>query len=486
MPVIKHVAIHVTPMRSIKYVINGDKTDECRLVKGINICTDAETAYEEFRMNFELHTGERFYRESLSENDRKTKIRLHHYIQSFSPGEITPEKANKLGVEFARKLFGEKFQVLVCTHTDREHVHNHILVSAFDFDGKQWHDNKTTINKAREISDRLAEMQGLSIIKNPKKGTMLPHNEYVALHNGQSWKEELRRQIDKLIVDPKIRTIQDLGNALSELGYEVSGIKYMHIKRCCDKNSKPMSTLKLGDGYGTEELIYRIEHKNFEMPISEIARYDGIQREYALCLRQIQKILYHSQESEKPHYVSYRTVLKNYELLCFLHEHKIHTDEDFRSMVTRAEENYSEKVTVKKKLEIRITEEEKILRDYPRFIELVDKNPMTKSEREELRKLSYLADCGVFSNEHFEEHKLILEKLRGQVNGINDDIIAAKSERDKLADYYNMYESQMKSEYDTLLEKAMEEQEAIEREERYLEEYEEELERDYRHNDYSR
>ena len=154
--------------------------------------------------------------------------------------------------------------------------------------------------------------------------------------------------------------------------------------------------------------------------------------------------------------------------------------------MTRAEENFSEKVTVKKKLEIRITEEEKILRDYPRFTELVDKNPMTKSEREELRELSYLADCGVLSNEHFEEHKLILEKLRGQVNGINDDIIAAKSERDKLADYYNMYESQMKSEYDTLLEKAMEEQEAIEREERYLEEYEEELERDYRHNDYSR
>lgn len=140
----------------------------------------------------------------------------------------------------------------------------------------------------------------------------------------------------------------------------------LFIKRCCDKNSKPMSTLKLGDGYGTEKLIYRIEHKNFEMPISQIARYDGIQREYALCLRQIQKILYHSQESEKPHYVSYRTVLKNYELLCFLHEHKIHTDEDFRSMVTRAEENYSEKVTVKKKLEIRITKEEKfseIIRD---------------------------------------------------------------------------------------------------------------------------
>lgn len=79
MPVIKHVAIHVTPMRSIKYVINGDKTDECRLVKGINICTDAETTYEEFRMNFELHTGERFYRDALSENDRKMKIRLHHY-----------------------------------------------------------------------------------------------------------------------------------------------------------------------------------------------------------------------------------------------------------------------------------------------------------------------------------------------------------------------------------------------------------------------
>ena len=123
------------------------------------------------------------------------------------------------------------------------------------------------------------------------------------------------------------------------------------------------------------------------MPLSEVNKYSGIQREYAICLRQIQMILYKSPESERSHYVSYRSVLKNFELLNFLHDNNIHTIDAFQSVVDKAEGRYTEVLNAKKKLEDRISETEKIIADFPRYKELVRKNTMTKTEREELKKL---------------------------------------------------------------------------------------------------
>ena len=151
--------------------------------------------------------------------------------------------------------------------------------------------------------------------------------------------------------------------------------KYMSIK--VKPDSKDIRTYRLGDGYFLEHLNYRIEHKNFEMPLSKIAKYEGIQREYAICLRQIQMILYKSPEPERPHYVSYRSVLKNFELLNFLHDNNIHTFDAFQSVVDKAEGRYTEVLNVKKKLEDKISETEKIIADFPRYKELVRKNPNT-------------------------------------------------------------------------------------------------------------
>ena len=143
----------------------------------------------------------------------------------------------------------------------------------------------------------------------------------------------------------------------------------------------------------------------------------------------------------------------------YLHNNNIHSVSELKDVVGKAEGKYSEVLTAKKKLEDRIAEEEKIIGDFPRFTELVNKNPMTKSEREELKKLSYLADKGVLSNDDVAEHKANLEKLRGQVEGVGDDIKAAKAERDKLTEYFDTYTQQVQCDYDFLLEKAREEQE---------------------------
>ena len=245
--------------------------------------------------------------------------------------------------------------------------------------------------------------------------------------------------------------------------------KYLSIKVKPDRKS--IRTYRLGDGYFLEHLAYRIEHKNFEMPLSEINKYSGIQREYAICLRQIQIILYKSPEPERPHYVSYLSVLKNFELLNFLNDNNIHTLDAFKSVVDKAEGRYTEVLNAKKKVEDRISETEKIIADFPRYKELVRKNSMTKAESDELKKLSYLADKGIYAPEHLQEKKLLLENLKGQLDDLDENIKAVKAELDKLTEYFDTYTQQVQSDYDFLLERSREEQErkaqAVQIEENY-------------------
>lgn len=199
------------------------------------------------------------------------------------------------------------------------------------------------------------------------------------------------------------------------------------------------------------------------MPLSKIAKYEGIQKEYAICLRQIQMILYKSPISDRPHYVSYRSVLKNFELLNFLNDNNIHTLDAFKCVVDKAEGRYTEVLNAKKKLEDRISEAKKIIVDFPRYKELVRKNSMTKTEREELKKISYLVDKGIYAPEHLEEKKLLLENLKGQLDNLDENIKAVKAEWDKLTDYYDTYTQLMQNDSDFLLERAKEEQERMAR-----------------------
>lgn len=457
MPVVKHSAIHVTPLKAIEYVINGEKTDDCKYVSGINVSTTADGAYEDFRINYELHTGERFFRQSLPENGRKERIRLHHYIQSFKPGEVTPELAHKIAKEWAESMFykngGIRYQLLICTHVDREHIHNHILLSSVDLDGKVWHDNKKTLTKAKEVSDKLALHHNLSVIENPKKGTMLSYSEYLAKQNNCSWKDDLRNQIDVLVLQPDVRSISDFSEKLKMLGYEISGRKYLHIKRSCDKNRKPMSTLKLGDGYGMEELQYRIEHKNVIMTLAEVNGYSGIQRNYALCLRQTQFLLYHKEKSSCN--VSYGTVRKSYELLCYLHNNNIHSVSELESVVNAADEKYRKLNEKKKSLEERMGSAEKLLAlDADEFFRCIKDRRFMESHKfseEVTEKYRPFFDNLVTSEERYEEFKRDCENMRSKADELDIEIEKAKSERKEVTGYYKTYLSQIETDYDRML-----------------------------------
>ena len=116
-------------------------------------------------------------------------------------------------------------------------------------------------------------------------------------------------------------------------------------------------------------------------------------------------------------------------------------------------------LTARKKLEDKICEQEKIIDDFPRFRELANKSPMSRAEREELKKLTYLAEKGIFSDDDVSECKNYLEKLRVRAGELEAEVNSTKAERDRLTDFYDTYTQQVQNDSEFLLAKAKEEQE---------------------------
>ena len=157
----------------VKYAINGDKTElgekinyaadlqktnSVRFVSALN-CKSAETAFAAMR-----RTKEKFCKTG--------GVLGYHFIQSFAPGEVTPEQAHEIGCEFARRLVGEDFEVVVGTHLDKAHPHNHIIVNSVSrIDGYKYHSSpESYYNDVRGTSDELCRENNLSVIAPRGKG----------------------------------------------------------------------------------------------------------------------------------------------------------------------------------------------------------------------------------------------------------------------------------------------------------------------------
>ena len=130
----------------------GDPAKARQLVTGINC--DPASAYQDMRA-----TKRRW--------DKKGGILGYHIIHSYAPGETTPEQAHAAGVEFARRLLGDRYEALVCTHTDREHLHCHIVFNSVSFvDGRKYRsDFESYFDTLRGASNEVSREFGLSVIE---------------------------------------------------------------------------------------------------------------------------------------------------------------------------------------------------------------------------------------------------------------------------------------------------------------------------------
>ena len=463
MPIIKHIPIYAAPKRLISYVTNEKKTEKT-LVTGLNCSANASEAYEDMKFGFEMFSGERFFKRSIrseTAKSEKQKIRLHHYIQSFKPGEVTPEEAHQIGVEWAERVFGKKAVVLCATHIDRGHIHNHFAVCPYDMDGKHWHANKESLRRCKAISDEIALAHGLEIIEHPKKSYNHKYGEYKMRKEGKSWKQKLCDDIDDAIMKDSVRNVDDLLKELMKQGYGIRRGKYISIK--VRQSRKPIRSYRLGDGYALEHLQFRIEHKNMEMPMSEALKYSGIQREYALCIRQIQIQLYRRPEAERLHFATYREIERSSRLLFYLRDNKIHSSDDFRKAVSDAEARLKNLKSEKDSLTKKIADEEKLIGDIPKYLEILGRRPFLPKDAVELAKYNYLKDAGITSLEDAERHRLMLDELKKRFEEVDGKIREAVSEKKTVSDFYALYENQMKSDYQILLEQARAEIENIRR-----------------------
>ena len=180
-------------------------------------------------------------------------ILAFHCVQSFKPGEVSAELAHQIGVEFAQKMFGNRFEVLVSTHLDKAHYHNHIVINSVSFkDGYRYYDNKKNYKKIQSISDAICQKYMLSVIRNPQsKG-----KHYSEWRAEKEHKPTIRSLI-KVDVDAAIsesKTWKDFISILKANGYR---IKYgKHIAVQAKGGSKYIRLRSLSDdGMYTEEQI---------------------------------------------------------------------------------------------------------------------------------------------------------------------------------------------------------------------------------------
>ena len=239
MAVTKTHPIKSTLKAAIDYICNPEKTDGKLLVSSYGCA--AETADIEFSWT---------RRHAI---DKGTNLG-RHLIQSFQPGEVTPEQAHEIGMELAKEILGGKYEFVLTTHIDKDHVHNHLIFNAVSFtDHKHYHSNKRSYHYIRRTSDRICKEHGLSVII-PGQAKGKSYIEHQAAQAGISYKAKLKAAIDRLI--PASADFEDLLLRLQREGYEIKRGKYVSCRASDQERFARMKTL--GVDYTEEAITARI------------------------------------------------------------------------------------------------------------------------------------------------------------------------------------------------------------------------------------
>ena len=225
----------------IEYVMNGDKTDEMKYVSGVNCLP--ETAYEEM-----IATKNRF-------NKGKEKIIGYHLIQSFKEGEVTPEVAHELGLEYVNEVFGKDFEVVVATHLNTDNVHNHIVINSVSLKtGKKFYDYHASRDYLRIVSDCICQYYGLSVLEDKiwkHKGAykrFAKENPYM-----QMVKSDVDRCLEAALYE------RDFEKRMKELGYSYSNDYEQGLVVIDNTRDRKVYLQKFfGDKYSYNKVIDRI------------------------------------------------------------------------------------------------------------------------------------------------------------------------------------------------------------------------------------
>ncbi|MBR1735859.1 MAG: relaxase/mobilization nuclease domain-containing protein, partial [Firmicutes bacterium] len=404
--------------RAINYILNPQKTENG--MNTVSYMCSTEFADLEFA-------------EVRKQAVKKGKVIAHEIYQSFSPeDDITPQKALAIGRELMRRTFPD-FQYVIATHNDKEHIHNHIIICAVNFNDFHMFPNKlATLEKVRQASNELCEEYGYSVITPNPKG----------------YRKVLKAEIDEIIEN--CDTYNDFFREMKKRGYEIKIGKYISVKGLCDKSFIRISTL--GSAYTEKNIRRRIEEKAVIENVERNVYSNSIKR---IPQRSRLKRLINSNLKSADSFDEFISLMKNeYAVkngkhLAFKHE----TGKRFLRLESLGEE-YSEEMLrlyFSDLAEYKTRLDEISARKISRLKaadETARRYIYRRNAHTEIKMLNYLHACNIQSYEVLKENISQLEKriadCKSDIQKINAQISAKRSITNAVRDYWRYKPIQQK------------------------------------------
>ena len=257
----KIIVIHSRLDRCLDYVQNDGKTDLGNAVD--YICNPVKAGFQT-AINCTLDKVFLQMQETKRRWDKYGGILGYHIVHSYAPGEVAPEQAHEAGVEFARRLLGDKYEAVVCTHTDRDHLHCHIVFNSVSFmDGRKYRsDFKSYFHDLRDTSNAVSREHGFSVIDSNGQGKH--YSEWNAERSGKTTVRDLiRRDIDAALTGSLTHDM--LLETLHRQGYTIKrSPKVKHAAIRPPRGQRFVRLDSLGDGYTEHDLMQRLNEQRYE------------------------------------------------------------------------------------------------------------------------------------------------------------------------------------------------------------------------------
>lgn len=264
--------------RVIDYVVNEKKTDSNSYYNLHRAIEYAKASYKTEKQLYvtAINCSEDNVVQEMMETkrifDKENGVLGYHGFQSFCEGEVTPEIAHKIGIKLAEELWGDRFQVVVTTHLNTNHIHNHFVLNSVSFvDGMKYYDNNATYALMRETSDNLCREYGLSVLKEKPAGKF--KIDYTQFYKGyvqkSNYHTQTKQDIDYAITQSN--TYKEFENLLKAMDYELiyRAGKLSIRKEPYKKNIRVARAF--GDDYTVEKMKTRIKtEKAIKVPFPEM------------------------------------------------------------------------------------------------------------------------------------------------------------------------------------------------------------------------
>lgn len=437
MPYVKSISVHATVDKSLRYILNPDKTESELYTVSINCTTDAHDAYLQMKAVYEHFARDKY--NSPPPLEGKGTVKAIHYIISFADSEnVSPELAHKLAMTFVRKNFGDEVQAVIATHVDKSHVHNHIIVNSYSLSGKKYYSNQDALRKARENINGICRAFGITPALNfENKGRSVSHYEWEQNRKGASWKKQIRNEIDRLI--PTVTSLDELLQLLEEQGYEVKRGKYISIK--APDQERFVRTKTLGEEYTEDSLNIRITYRDMGTGFTpKQDEQSKLSRAYAAVLNDVRILAVQHKKIPRKKIVTAEYSADNdldvYRLsaqLSVISKNNIESIGELEGRISRLKDEY----------ETRRDEINNLIDEHNRLVSLLEqvreyhvlRNKGELSETEKVR----LAVC-----KQAVESAAILsasdtDRLRERVETLGKKITALKGDLDKTRQQYEVY-----------------------------------------------